>query len=275
VSGYPADEAQELERTLLGQRDDLMVVGEPFGLWVIAHERYAEVQRAFPLDRAGLPVVFCADETPYRIRKVRLLNGTHTAMVFMAYIMGYETVGQAMACETTRAFVKRVLYDEIAPTMIAQGCLQHTTIDTMIIRSCLQHTTIVTVPLDEEEVRAFADSVVERFDNPFIKHRLLSIALNSVSKWKARILPTLLDYKAAKGCFPPGICLGLAAMKVFYEGEMGETQDQADFSPFWAHDINAIPGLSEYITIIERKITDEGILHALTYLLSGGDPCTH
>ncbi|MCL2365144.1 MAG: tagaturonate reductase [Defluviitaleaceae bacterium] len=243
VSGYPADEAQELARTLPDGRDDLMVVGEPFGLWVIAHERYEAVQAAFPLDKAGLPVVFCADETPYRVRKVRLLNGAHTTMVFAAHLSGFETVGEAMADATMRAFVKRVLYDEIAPT----------------------------VPLGIQEVRAFADSVIERFDNPFIKHRLLSIALNSVSKWKTRVMPTLLDYQAATGNFPSGICLGLAAMKIFYDKNTGDTQDGADFPLFWDAEIGGVAGLKDYVCSMITEIQALGLQEVLLNQLSGGD----
>ncbi|MCL2200816.1 MAG: tagaturonate reductase, partial [Oscillospiraceae bacterium] len=195
VSGYPAKEAEALERELLGYHDELMVVGEPFGLWVIASGKHEEVAAAFPLDRAGLPVVFTDDERPYRERKVRLLNGAHTSTVLAAYLMGLETVDEAMAQPAVRAFIEKTLYREIAPT----------------------------VALPRDEVRAFADSVIERFENPFLAHQLLSIALNSVSKWKSRLLPTFKDSLFETGVLPDCITFSLAALAAFYRsGERGD-----------------------------------------------------
>ena len=188
VSGYPAEEAEDLQRNLLGHEDKLMVVGEPFAFWAIESARFHDVQKAFPLDKAGLPVVFCENLTPYRDRKVRLLNGGHTASVLAAFLAGWDTVGQMMADDTCSAFLKQVIFDEIAPV----------------------------VALPAEEVADFSNSVLERFENPFIRHELLSIALNSVSKWKARVLPSLKDHFAKKGSLPKGLCFSLAALASFY-----------------------------------------------------------
>ena len=194
VSGYPAEEAEALQQNLLGYEDKLMVVGEPFAFWAIESARFEDVQKEFPLDQAGLPVVFCENLTPYRDRKVRLLNGGHTASVLAAFLTGCDTVGQMMADDTCNAFLKQVIFDEIAPV----------------------------VALPAEEVADFANSVLERFENPFIRHELLSISLNSVSKWKARVLPSLKDSFAKNGSLPKGLCFSLAALASFYRSEMQE-----------------------------------------------------
>jgi tagaturonate reductase len=265
VSGYPADEAQNLQQNLLGYIDKLMVVGEPFGLWVIQSERHKYVQKLFPLDKAGMPVVFTDNLRPYRERKVRLLNGGHTAGVLAAYLYGLDTVGQAMANPDIRALIKKIMYDEVAPT----------------------------VPLPHDEVTAFADSVIERFENPFIRHELLTISLNSVSKWKARVLPSLKDSFDKNSVLPQCLVFSLAALATFYRsqepgegcliGRRGETiyeiRDDAhvlDFfagnagkpnsefaqallsnAAFWGEDLSKLTGMGMLITrcldLIEQK----------------------
>ncbi len=189
VTGYPKDEAAKIEAEL-GYEDKLLVTGEPFALWVIESDKPELVKREFPLDKAELPVVFTDDLRPYRERKVRLLNGAHTSTVLAAYLSGLNTVGELMADETLRAMVERNVYKELA--------------------QC--------VPLPESEVKAFADSVMERFENPFIKHMLLSISLNSVSKFKARVLPTIKE-TFAKGERADSLMFSLAALMAFYSGD--------------------------------------------------------
>jgi tagaturonate reductase len=274
VSGYPADEAQTIENELLGYKDELMVVGEPYALWVIESKRLDEVRAAFALDKAGLPVVFTEDLRPYRERKVRVLNGAHTTMALAAYLAGLDTVGQAMADADTRYLVEKAVFAEICPT----------------------------VPLPPEEVRAFASSVMERFENPFIKHKLLGIALNSVSKWRARILPSLKDSLAATGKLPPCLCFGLAALAAFYRssgklergegcliglrgGETYEIRDDAFVLELFAsrtacsapelvrallgstacfgEDLNEIPGLTEAVTAHLENIERDGVRAAI------------
>jgi len=277
VSGYPASEAKRLEQELLGYHDELMVVGEPFGLWVIASDRHAEVQAEFPLDAAGLPVVFTNDARPYRERKVRILNGAHTSSVLAAYLMGFDTVDTVMANPTTRKFVERALYGEIAPT----------------------------VQLPPNEVRQFAESVVERFENPFLNHKLLSISLNSVSKWKARVLPSLKDSLAATGILPPCLSFSLAALIAFYRsdkhgdgcligvrsnGDTYEIRDDAyvlDFfaenanleadelaktvlgnTAFWGEDLNNLEGFTELVVGYLKEIEEQGMESALKSFLA-------
>jgi len=276
VSGYPAAEAEALERNLLGYRDDLMVVSEPFGFWGIESARSAEVQRAFPLDRAGMPVVFTDDLCPYRERKVRILNGAHTATVLAAYQAGLDIVSEAMADQTVRAFMEQAVYNEISPT--------------------------VSLPVDE--VRAFADSVMERFENPFLRHPLLNIALNSVSKWKTRILPSLKDSFAATDTLPPCLTFSLAALATFYRsaeqgsgcligrrgGETYEIRDDAQVlaffaahasrpteefiqallgnTAFWGEDLNTLGNMTALVTKHCQTIEESGMRRALQAVIA-------
>ena len=188
VSGYPAQEAATLQKDLLGYEDDFIVVGEPFGFWAIESPQFAQVQKEFPLDQAGLPVVFTENLKPYRDRKVRILNGAHTASVLAAFLCGLDTVFEMMEHPTCRAFLEKTIFEEIFPT----------------------------VQLPAQEVTSFSNSVIERFENPFLHHELLSISLNSVSKWKARILPSLQDNFANNGVLPTCLAFSLAALATFY-----------------------------------------------------------
>lgn len=173
----------------MGYQDNLVDVGEPFGLWVIESDK--DISKEFPLDKAGLPVVFTDNQKPYRERKVRVLNGAHTSSVLAGYLYGLDIVRDCMHDEIMGKFIRQVVMDEIVPQ----------------------------VPLPLEEVKAFAASVFERFENPFIDHALLSISLNSVSKWKARVLPSFKDHVANKGELPRLITFSLAALFAFYSSD--------------------------------------------------------
>ena len=188
VTGYPRDEIAELEAKL-GYSDKLLDVGEPFGLWVI--EDKGGISKRLPLDKIGLPVRFTDDVKPYRDRKVRILNGCHTSMVLAAHLAGETIVRDCMNDPTIRKFAETCVYDEIIPTLT----------------------------LDPEDCKNFAGSVFERFANPFIDHRLLSIALNSVSKWKARCKDSFKDYIAKNGSLPRALTFSFAALIRFYAGE--------------------------------------------------------
>jgi tagaturonate reductase len=276
VSGYPKEEAQALEQDLLGYRDELLVVGEPFGLWVIESPRWREVKQAFPLDLAGMPVVFTDNQLPYRERKVRILNGAHTSTVLAAYLGGLDIVSEVMADSNMRAFMEKAVYEEISPT----------------------------VPLPLEDVRAFSDSVMERFENPFIRHALLSIARGSVSKWKFRILPSLKDSFAKTGRLPACLTFSLAALATFYRsdkqgsgfliGRRGEESyeiwDDAHALEFfarnaslptdgfvhallsntalWGEDLNALEGMTALVTKHCKAIEEIGIRRAIEAVLA-------
>lgn len=185
VTGYPRNEVAAICEEL-GYQDNLVDVGEPFGLWVIESDK--DISKELPLDQAGLPVVFTDNQKPYRERKVRVLNGAHTSSVLAGYLYGLDIVRDCMHDEIMGKFIRQVVMEEIVPQ----------------------------VPLPLEEVKAFAASVFERFENPFIDHALLSISLNSVSKWKARVLPSFKDYVANEGELPRLITFSLAALLAFY-----------------------------------------------------------
>lgn len=272
VTGYPRAEAQALNDKN-GYEDALLDTGEIFGFWVI--EGPETLRDELPFARAGLPVLVTADHTPYKKRKVRILNGAHTSMVPAAYLAGQDIVRDAMKDPLIRAFFERAVYDEIIPTL--------------------------TLPKDE--LRGFAHAVSERFQNPFIDHALLSIALNSISKWKTRVLPSLKGYVDTMGRVPPCLAFSLAALLEFYHGgtrtEQGmqarrgdqpyTVQDDAaalDFflahkddgipayvhaalteESFWGEDLTAIQGLEASVSASLDTIRREGMASALRRLL--------
>lgn len=254
VTGYPAAEADKICAEL-GYKDELLDVGEPFGLWVIESDR--EIREELPLDRLGLPVVFTKDQRPFRERKVRILNGAHTASVLAAWLAGKTIVREMMQDDVCGTFVRRTVREEIAPF----------------------------VPLDAAEVESFAAAVFERFENPFIDHALLSISLNSVSKWRARVLPSLRDFVAARKTLPQGLTFSFAALLAFYtsddlreDGLHACRADRTDYTvrddrsvleffaahsglptkqyvqaaaartDFWGEDLTQIPGFVESVT---------------------------
>lgn len=188
VTGYPGKEAAQEICDKLGYEDKLIDAAEPFGFWVIESEK--DISAEFPLDKAGLPVVFTDNQKPYRERKVRILNGGHTTTVPAAYLAGEDIVRDCMADPTIRLFLEQTLNQEIIPTLT----------------------------LPKQELINFSNSVLERFENPFIDHALLSICLNSISKWKARVLPTMRDSIQNTGNVPKNIAFSLAALIVFYNG---------------------------------------------------------
>lgn len=192
ITGYPKEEAENMWQDW-GYEDRLIVTGEPFALWVIESSR--DIRGELPLDKAGLPVVFTDNQKPYKQRKVRILNGAHTSFALAAYLAGHDTVLEAMEDDLIRGFMEGVVYDEVIPTL----------------------------ELPEEELAAFAGAVTDRFRNPFIHHSLLAISLNSVSKWKARCMPSFLEYIKKFGEIPSRLAFSLAALMAFYSGkQMGD-----------------------------------------------------
>ncbi len=188
VPGYPKDRIEEIWQEL-GYKDQLVCEGELFHLWVI--EGPESVKREFPADKAGLNVVFTDNMEPYRTRKVRILNGAHTSMVPVSYLYGLETVRETVEHPVLGKFVREAIFEEIIPTL----------------------------NLPQDELEQFAGDVLDRFRNPFIKHYLISIALNSVSKFKTRVLPSLLEYAKRKNSLPGRLVFALAALIQFYKGE--------------------------------------------------------
>ena len=194
VTGYPRGNEQE-EWEKLGYEDHIMVTGEPFALWVI--ESSKDISKELPLPQAGLPVIFTDNQKPYKQRKVRILNGAHTSFVLASYLAGNDYVKESMDDEDIRNFMMKTLYEEVIPTLT----------------------------LPKEELEAFAEAVIERFNNPYVKHALLSISLNSVSKWRARCMPSFLGYVEQTGKLPAHLTFSLAALMAFYTGT--ELRDKA------------------------------------------------
>jgi len=187
VTGYPRDEAEQLTAEL-GYLDKLLDTGEIFHFWVI--EGPSWLREELPFDKIGLNVIFTDDATPYKLRKVRILNGAHTCAVTAAYLCGHNTVGETVADPTFKAYLEKALFAEVIPTL----------------------------DLEYDNLKSFADAVFDRFANPFIKHMLLSITLNSVSKWKARVLPSVLEYLKRKGSLPQVLTFSFAALLAFERG---------------------------------------------------------
>jgi tagaturonate reductase len=187
VTGYPKDDVRTLWRES-GYKDDLFDTSEVFHLWAI--EGPAWLRKELPLAQAGFNVIVADSIKPYRDRKVGILNGAHTSTVLAAYLAGLETVGECMEDLMIADFMRHAIYDEVIPTLT----------------------------LPEGELESFADSVFERFRNPFIRHSLKSIALNSVSKYRARVLPSLERFVALQGELPMRLAFALAALIVFYRG---------------------------------------------------------
>ncbi len=179
-----------------GYEDNLLDVGEVFGVWVI--EGPAELEDKLPFKRAGLPVHVVPDVTPYKKRKVRILNGAHTGFVPGAYLAGFDIVRDCMHNDTIRGFMNKMLYDEIIPTL----------------------------PLDKKDLNDFAEAVQDRFNNPFVNHELMSISLNSTSKWRARNMPSFLEYVDEKKSLPPCLTMSLAAYIAFYSNDIQELTDK-------------------------------------------------
>ena len=283
VTGYPKDEAQKLTEEL-GYNDKLLDTGEIFHVWVIeGDKRFAE---ELPFTKAGLNVIWTDDMTPYRTRKVRILNGAHTMTVLAAYLYGLDTVKECMDDGLIKAFMEKGLYEEIIPTL----------------------------DLPENELLEFAKAVSERFANPFIKHYLLSISLNSTSKFKTRVLPSITEYVERKSKIPQLLTFSLAALIAFYRGtEFGgnslkgsraagaEGGNQYDINDdknvlqlfqklwksyesgtmkidelaltvlsradMWGLDLNTIPGFTSAVAGYLQKIIEEGVAASLKQLV--------
>lgn len=187
VTGYPRDEAEELCKEF-GYQDNLIVTGEPFALWVI--ESAKDISEEFPLPKAGLPVIFTDNQKPYKQRKVRILNGAHTSFVLASYLAGNDIVLESMQDELIFNFMKKTIFEEVIPTLT----------------------------LPKQDLIDFANAVITRFNNPYVKHALLSISLNSVSKWRARCMPSFLGYIEKEGKLPEHLTFSLAALMAFYTG---------------------------------------------------------
>lgn len=184
-TGYPKEEAEELVPD-----DKMLNTSEYFHLWVI--EGYDRLFVEIPFDKCGLNVILTDKLENYRTRKVRILNGAHTSMVTYGLLEGFETVREVVCDDKMRGFLNQCIFDEIIPTL----------------------------DLPEEELVNYANSVLSRFENPYIKHYLSSIALNSVSKFKVRVLPSILEYKKRFSKLPENLIFAFAKLIEFYKTDM-------------------------------------------------------
>ena len=260
VPGYPRDTAPQLcER--VGYQDNLLDKAEIFHLWVI--EAPKEVALEFPADKAGLNVLFVPSEAPYHERKVTLLNGPHTVLSPVGYLSGLNTVKECCEDPVIGKFVHKVMYEELLPTL----------------------------NLPENELLQFAADVMDRFRNPFVKHFVTSIMLNSFPKFRTRDLPGIKTYLERKGELPAGLVLGLAAICTYYKGgkrgdddivpnddpkimdllkdlwatgdvrQVAEGVLGAEF--IWDENLNEIPGLTRLLTKALALIQMEGMRKAV------------
>lgn len=187
VSGYPRDEETKAHlEELIGEKDELMSIGEPFGLWAV--EKKGNIAEYIKEGVHNIEVVLTNDIGYYKKRKVRVLNGSHTNLVPTALMLGAVTVYDCMVDKKLSAFVEDTLKAEIIP----------------FVSSDIQATTV------------FANSVKDRFMNPFLNHQLISISLNSISKWRARVLPSFKDYYAQYGEIPPCLTIGFSYLMAMY-----------------------------------------------------------
>jgi tagaturonate reductase len=261
VTGYPRDEIKQLEAEL-GYQDRFLVTAEYFYLFVIQGPQW--LASRLKLDSVKLNIRIVDDIKPYKEQKVSILNGAHTAMVPVAYLAGHRTVGEAMQDPAIAQFVNELLYQEVIPTL----------------------------SLDKQQLQQFAADVLDRFRNPYIRHELLSIALNSLTKFKTRLLPQLLNYQQQFERAPTHIVFALAALIAFYRGEFDSQaiplNDDAHLlarfeawrelyesdrrtlvanvlamDDHWGSDLNKIDGLTDLTCRYLTQILENGVITAL------------
>ncbi|GMA62867.1 tagaturonate reductase [Alicyclobacillus fastidiosus] len=269
VTGFPQGEDAHDLLFALSYRDELVTVGEPFHLWAIeADER---LKREWQFEKIGLNVPYVSDVTPYRMQKVRILNGAHTAMCALGLLSGLQTVGEVMNHPVLGLFVQRLMNEEIVPTLLSS------------------------IPaVDKAKVVEFAGSVVDRFKNPFVHHELDSITLNGLSKIRVRLLPTLYEFYQNHERVPALLSAAIAAQLLFYRNADNPTErwtirDDAEMvqmiadiwseetavgleatismllgkTELWNQDLNEIDGLREGIAAFIRSARAHGTISAL------------
>ncbi len=268
VSGRIRDpeEVKRLEE-INGYHDELLDVGEIFGVWNIEGPEW--LAEKLPFKAAGLNCPVVPDVMPYKKRKVRILNGAHTGFVLGAYLAGFDIVRECMHDGSVRGYMNKMLHEEVIPTL----------------------------PLDKQDLTDFAAAVQDRFNNPFVNHELMSISLNSTSKWRARNMPSFLDYVKLNGSLPVCLTMSFAAYIAFFSNDIqrltGEGlvcrrpkgneyicsddrwvlefyYDHRDDSPedlvhavmtnrqMWGQDLTEIPGFEAATTANLKKIRSQG-----------------
>lgn len=243
VTGYPRDEVNYFEEKL-GYKDNIIDTSELFNLWVIeGDKKWAD---KLPVHRTDAHVIWTDDVKPYKKRKVRILNGAHTSTVLAAYLAGFDIVMDFMKDDTFRTFMNDVIYKEVIPTL----------------------------DLPKKELEDFAAAVNDRFANPYIKHKLLDISLNSCSKFNARCLPSLLGYVEEKKELPKCLTFSLAAFIKFYQGEMKDGAYTGTRKDGTAYPIRDDADVLEFFSDIWSRLDADGIAQAVlskTEFWSGKD----
>ncbi len=244
VSGFPQEKAAAIQGEL-GFEDRLMMVAEPYHLWAI--EAPVAVKETLPFDKTGLNVRFTNDLTPFRKLKIRILNGAHTAMMPVGLLAGLTTVRETVEHPETGAFVRRLIFEEILPTL----------------------------DFPERELEKYTEQVLDRFRNPYLQHRLLDISLHSISKFHIRLLPSLLEYVRRRNALPEHLVSALGALIIFYKSEKNRSREEPRHASFfkkiwsefegnakaselvekvlkynagWGTELSGIPGLAERLT---------------------------
>lgn len=205
VTGFPKDESEQIFAEI-GFRDALLDTAEPYHLWVIE----GNFEKELPLQKGGFNVIWTDDVSPYKKMKVRILNGLHTSLVFPSLLCGVESVGESLKDGLLNKFLHTCLFGYILPTLS-----------------------------ETEENKQFASAVLERFANPYIRHLWQSISLNSVSKFTARVLPTITDYREKNHALPKPLVFSLACLIKYYkENEPSDSKAAVDYIK--THDVGEI-----------------------------------
>ncbi|MFN3941994.1 MAG: tagaturonate reductase [Flavobacterium sp.] len=264
VPGYPKNEIDEYNQKL-DYQDDILVTAEPFFLWIIEGDE--KLKAKLPFEKTNLDVKIVKDMQPYRTRKVRILNGAHTAMVPFSILYGNETVRETLENEFTSSFVSKLIFEEINPTL----------------------------HMNASELQQFAEEVLDRFRNPFIKHLLSDIALNTISKFKVRVLPSLLEFVQINKKLPDYLTFAFACTIRFYKNEwqgnklpIKDSADVVDFFDnlwksndiqevvtktlanldFWEQDLNHINGLNEALVFALNEMETNSLEQGLKNFLN-------
>jgi len=263
VPGFPRETINEIKEEL-GFNDNLVVKGEYFHVWAIGGDPI--IKEKLPLDKAGLNVLFMDDIRPFRAKKVRVLNGSHTAMVPVALQMGCATVMDAFNTPLVEKYINQMVSQEVLPA----------------------------INEDPEELKRFADKILERFYNPYIKHYLKDISLNSLSKWETRDFPTVYDNSKNLGKQAKLTTFSFSALLVLYSGKAKAEftpNDTPEFVEFiqqsfdasniegwvkgivgnrkiWTADLAAVDGFAETVTDNVKLILEKGMKEALETLLN-------
>lgn len=194
-TGFPKNETFDFSDT-----DRMINTSEFFHLWVI--DGYDRLFDEIPFDKCGLNVVLTNNIDEWRTRKVRILNGAHTSLVCFGLLEGFGTVGECMDNERMEKYVRKCIFEEIIPTL----------------------------PYDKKEMEEYAENVITRFKNPYIQHELMSIVLNSVSKFKVRVLPSIIEYIRLFGKVPETLTFSFAKLIEFYKtGTPRDSEDVIEF----------------------------------------------